>query len=157
MAAEAVAWMEKNQDRPFFLNYWMFSVHGPWDAKKTLIEKYRDLANPTDPQRSSTYAAMIERMDDAVGTLLDTLDRLKLIDNTIVIFTSDNGGNMYVEVDGTTPTSNTPLRGGKATMFEGGTRVPLVVSWPGITRAGTNPRRLPISCKVGKHGDAPRR
>ena len=137
MAQEAVAWMEKNQDRPFFLNYWMFSVHGPWDAKKALVEKYRALANPADPQRCPTYAAMIESMDDAVGTLLDTLDRLKLTDNTIIIFTSDNGGNMYVEVDGTTPTSNTPLRGGKATMFEGGTRVPLVIAWPGITTAGT--------------------
>ena len=63
---------------------------------------------------------MIESMDDAVGTLLDTLDRLELADNTIIIFTSDNGGNMYNEVDGTTPTSNAPLRGGKATMFEGG-------------------------------------
>jgi arylsulfatase A-like enzyme len=64
---------------------------------------------------------MIQSMDDAIGTLLDTLDRLKIADNTIIIFTSDNGGNMYNEVDGTTPTSNRPLRGGKATMFEGGT------------------------------------
>ena len=68
---------------------------------------------------------MVESMDDAIGTLLDALDRLKLADNTIIIFTSDNGGNMYNEVDGTTPTSNAPLRGGKATMFEGGTRVPV--------------------------------
>jgi arylsulfatase A-like enzyme len=137
MAKEAVAFMEKHRDEPFFLNYWMFSVHAPFNAKKTLIEKYRSRTNPSDPQRCPTYAAMVESMDDAVGTLLDALDRLKIADNTIVIFTSDNGGNMYNEVDGTTPTSNTPLRGGKATMFEGGTRVPCVINWPGITRAGS--------------------
>jgi arylsulfatase A-like enzyme len=137
MAKEAVAFMERHQDKPFYLNYWMFSVHAPFDAKKALIEKYRARVNPSDPQRSPTYAAMVESMDDAIGTLLDTLDRLKLADRTIIIFTADNGGNMYDRVDGTTPTSNAPLRGGKATMFEGGTRVPCVVVWPGITTAGT--------------------
>jgi len=137
MAAEAVAWMENNRQRPFYLNYWMFSVHAPFDAKQTLIDKHRARVNPADPQRSGTYAAMIESMDDAVGTLLDALDRLNIADNTIIIFTSDNGGNMYDEVDGTTPTSNAPLRGGKATMFEGGTRVPCVIIWPGITVAGS--------------------
>jgi arylsulfatase A-like enzyme len=137
MADGAVAWMERNKDRPFYLNYWMFSVHAPFDAKQALIEKHRARVNPADPQRSPTYAAMIESMDDAVGTLLDALDRLQIADNTIIIFTSDNGGNMYNEVDGTTPTSNAPLRGGKATMFEGGTRVPCVIVWPGITAAGS--------------------
>ncbi len=77
MAKEAVAWMEQHKDRPFYLNYWMFSVHAPFDAKKALIEKHRARANPADPQRSPTYAAMIESMDDAVGTLLDALDRLR--------------------------------------------------------------------------------
>ncbi len=137
MAQEAVAWMEANQDRPFFLNYWQFSVHAPFDAKASLIEKYRKQVNAADPQRSPTYAAMIESFDDAIGTLIDALDRLKLADKTIIIFTSDNGGNMYNEVDGTTPTSNAPLRGGKASMFEGGTRVPCVIAWPGNTVAGT--------------------
>ncbi len=137
MAKEATAFMEKNQDKPFYLNYWMFSVHAPFDAKKSLIEKHRGRVNPSDPQRSPTYAAMIESMDDAIGTLLDTLDRLKIADNTVVIFTSDNGGNMYDEVDGTTPTSNVPLRGGKATVFEGGTRVPGVIVWPGLVKSGT--------------------
>lgn len=137
MAKEAVAWMEKNSGRPFYLNYWMFSVHAPFDAKKALIEKHRGRVNPAEAQRSPTYAAMVESMDDAVGTLLDALDRLKLAEKTIIIFTSDNGGNMYNEIDGTAPTSNAPLRGGKATLFEGGTRVPCVIAWPGVTRAAT--------------------
>ena len=137
MAKEAVAFMEKHQDRPFFLNYWMFSVHAPFDAKKALIEKHRARVNPADPQRCPTYAAMVESMDDAVGTLLDTLDRLKLTEHTIIIFTADNGGNMYNEVEGVSPTSNAPLRGGKATVYEGGTRVPCVIAWPGRTTAET--------------------
>jgi arylsulfatase A-like enzyme len=137
MAKEAVAFMEKHKDDPFFLNYWMFSVHAPFDAKKALIEKYRTKVDPNDLQRSPTYAAMIESMDDAIGTLLDTLDRLKIAEHTIIIFTSDNGGNMYNEVDATTPTSNRPLRGGKATMFEGGVRMPCIIAWPGLTKAGT--------------------
>ena len=137
MAAEAVTWMEQQKAKPFYLNYWMFSVHAPFDAKKANIETHRGRIDPKDAQRSPTYAAMIQSMDDAIGTLLDGLDRLKLADNTIIIFTADNGGNMYNEVDGTTPTSNRPLRGGKATMFEGGTRVPCVVVWPGMAAPGS--------------------
>jgi len=134
MAKEAVSFMEKNKDKPFFLNYWMFSVHAPFDAKKDLIKKYRGLVDPKGSQRSPTYAAMVESMDDAVGTLMDTLDRLELTDNTLIVFFSDNGGNMYNEIDNTTPTSNRPLRGGKATMFEGGVRVPMIVAWTGYIK-----------------------
>jgi len=138
MAKEAVAFLEKHQDESFFLNYWMFSVHAPFDAKQALIDAYRRKADPNDPQRSPTYAAMIESMDDAIGTLLDTLDRLKIADKTIIIFASDNGGNMYNEVDGTTATSNAPLRGGKATMYEGGVRGPAIVIYPGKVKPGSS-------------------
>jgi len=137
MATEAVTWMEQHKEKPFYLNYWMFSVHAPFDAKKANIETHRGRIDPKDAQRSPTYAAMIQSMDDAIGTLLDALDRLGIAGNTIILFTADNGGNMYNEVDGTTPTSNRPLRGGKATLFEGGTRVPCVIVWPGIAAPGS--------------------
>ena len=137
MADEAVKWMEANKDHPFFMNYWQFSVHAPFNAKPALIEKYRKTVDPKNPQHSPTYAAMVESMDDAVGRLLDTIDRLGIADHTIIVFLSDNGGNMYNTVDNTTPTSNRPLRGGKATVYEGGTRVPCIVSWPGLTTPGS--------------------
>lgn len=130
MAQEAIDFIRSNREKPFFLNYWMFSVHAPFDAKKSLIEKHRLRVDSKDEQRCPIYAAMIESMDDAIGTLLDELDRLAISDNTIIFFASDNGGNMYNEVEGETPTSNRPLRGGKATLYEGGIRTPAVIVWP---------------------------
>jgi arylsulfatase A-like enzyme len=129
------------KDKPFYMNYWMFSVHAPFDAKEELIEKYRGKIDP-NAQRSPTYAAMVESTDDAVGTLMDAIEEAGLTDKTIFIFSSDNGGNMYNGIretgkDGESfvvaPTSNAPLRGGKATIYEGGIRVPTVIAWPGLT------------------------
>ena len=80
---------------------------------------------------------MVQSLDENVGRLLDTLDALKLTDNTIIVFFSDNGGNMYDRVDGIPPTSNAPLRGGKATLYEGDTREPCVVVWPGKVKPGS--------------------
>ena len=146
MAAEAVAWMETVQDEPFYLQYWQFSVHAPFDAKASLVAHYRDRIDRTDPCHSPTYAAMVHSLDDAVGTLLDALDRLGIAERTLVVFTSDNGGNCYSGIPETdaagtefvaVPTSNAPLRGGKATVFEGGIRVPEIVVWPGVARPGS--------------------
>mgnify|MGYP006289332861 CR=1 FL=1 len=141
MVKEAIEFMRKNKDTPFFLNYWCFSVHTPIEAKRELIKKYKDKRDPNNPQRHPYYAGMVETMDDAVGNLVEEIKRLGLFQNTIIIFYSDNGG-----LDKKTPqwggkfsdepvTSNHPLRRGKASIYEGGTRVPLVVVWPGVVEA----------------------
>ncbi len=147
MADEAISWLrDVDKSKPFFMNYWQFSVHAPFDAKESLKKYYRTKVDLTDPQHSATYAAMVHSMDQAVGRLLDEIDRLGIADNTIIVFSSDNGGNMYNGIEDQLPsgekyiapaTSNKPLRGGKATMFEGGIRVPTIISYPGKTIPGT--------------------
>lgn len=141
MAKEAIRWMQglpKNQ--PFFMNYWQFSVHAPFDAKPELVEKYKKLVDPNGRQKSATYAAMVESCDDAIGTLLDAVDAAGFADQTIIIFASDNGGNEYSKVKtegGIHATDNFPLSGGKATIREGGVHIPCVVVWPGVTKPGS--------------------
>ncbi|WP_147676352.1 sulfatase [Algibacter pacificus] len=147
MTDEAVSWLRtRDTTKPFFMNYWQFSVHAPFDAKESLKKYYRTKVDLTDEQHSATYAAMVHSMDQAVGRLLDEIDRLGIADNTIIVFTSDNGGNMYNgivdklpngEAYLAPPTSNRPLRGGKGTLFEGGIRVPTIIAYSGITKAGT--------------------
>lgn len=147
MAEEAIKWMSLKKDQPFYLNYWQFSVHAPFNAKKGYVDDYRTVIDTNKAQRSSRYAAMVQSMDDAIGKLLDAVDSLGIAERTAIIFISDNGGNMYDKLtekdrDGNAyicpATDNTPLRGGKATIFDGGIRVPCVVVWPGVTQ--TNKR-----------------
>lgn len=145
MAREATRFIQAHRDEPFFLNYWCFSVHGPWGGKPDLTEYFGEKDGHDPGQRSPVYAAMVKSMDDAVGTLLDVLDREGLTDNTIVVFTSDNGGIDFVNVNDIQVTSNAPLRAGKASIYEGGTREPLIVSWPGHVAPGSRNEKAIVS------------
>ena len=130
LAEEAVKFITANRERPFFLYCPHFAVHTPIQGKPDVVAKYQAVPRSELKQNNASYAAMIESLDDAVGRIRQTLDDLKLTDRTIVIFTSDNGGRVPT-------TSNLPLRVGKGSCYEGGTRVPLIVYSPGVTRANT--------------------
>ena len=124
LADEAMNFVRSNRGRPFFLNWWPYSVHYPMQAPAELIAKYRQRQEVKDP----VYAAMIEGMDAAIGRFLKQLDEAGLRDSTLVLFKSDNGG-----YNG----DNRPLRGFKGTLYEGGIRIPWIVRWPGRVRAGS--------------------
>jgi arylsulfatase A-like enzyme len=133
LADEACLWIEVNKDKPFFLYLPHFGVHTPLQAKKELVEKYRKKMG-AGGKFNPTYAAMLESIDDAVGKVRAKLAELKLADNTVIIFTSDNGGLLGGAKNPVT--TNPPFRAGKGSAYEGGVRVPLAVYWPGVTLAG---------------------
>ena len=133
----AVKFVRENKDHPFFLYLPHFAVHTPLQAKKDLIAKYEANKNRPGQQSNPIYAAMLESADDSVGRILQELDALKLNERTIVLFTSDNGGLATAEGANTPSTINSPLRDGKGHLYEGGTRVPLIVSWPGSINPAT--------------------
>lgn len=146
MAKEAVQFIQENKHRPFFLNYWAFSTHTPIDAKRDVSAKYYHKLkgmDPDTPQQNASYAAKVEGLDDAVGELINELKKQGLYENTIIIFFSDNGGLAVATKEvqtlywNTPTTNNAPLRFGKASIYEGGTRVPTCVRWPGVTVAGS--------------------
>lgn len=138
LAKEASQWiLEHHSDGPFYLNFWPFSVHAPFGASRSYIDYFIDKRSAFNSQRNATYAGMIKHFDDAIGILWRTLEEAGLENNTVIVFTSDNGGNMYNVLGQTYPTSNFPLRGGKATQFDGGTRVPTFMIWPGLTPPNT--------------------
>jgi len=133
----ALKYIEAKKDEPFLLCLWYYDVHAPYQGKEDLKEYYAGKIGPENVQRCSTMGAMVGNMDSNFGRVMDKLKELKLDKNTIIIFTSDNGGNMYDGPDGTVPTNNYPLRAGKGINYEGGTRVPLIVKVPGMTKAGS--------------------
>ncbi|MGY6660891.1 MAG: sulfatase [Glycocaulis sp.] len=126
---EAVKAIEANRNRPFFLYLAHWAPHSPLQATR---EDYDALAHIEDhPLR--VYAAMIRALDRGIGEVLDALEANGIADNTIIAFTSDNGGAHYIGL----PDINAPYRGWKATFFGGGIRVPTFVSWPGVIEPGT--------------------
>jgi arylsulfatase A len=138
LTAEAERFIDRNKDRPFFLYLAHYAPHTPLRAPDDLVKTYP--APPVHGRQShGVYAAMVERVDASVGRLVATLDRLKLSDNTVVIFTSDNGGLATLEGMPFAPTFNGPFREGKGYLYEGGLRIPLLVKWPSLARPGLAP------------------
>lgn len=132
---EAIRFIEANRNRPFYLNLAHYAVHMPLQAKQEMIGEAskRPAANG---QGNAVYSAMLKSVDDGIGRILAKLDELDLSGNTIVVFTSDNGG--VVHAGKPVVTSNAPLRMGKGFAYEGGLRVPLLIRVPGVTRPGSH-------------------
>ena len=158
---EAIRLIETNDGHPFFLNLWYYAVHIPIQAKVEVIQYFEEKArqmglDQVDPfvvgelfpcehkkdqhvirrqfQSDPVYAALVKILDENIGRLLETLERCQLSENTLVIFTSDNGGLATSEGS---PTCNTPLAEGKGWMYEGGVREPLIIRWPDAIQAGS--------------------
>ena len=127
LADEAISFLRQPSDNPFLLFLWNYTVHWPMEAPDPLLQKY---ASRTGHGLNDTrYGAMLEAMDTSIGRVLTALDTLALSDNTVVIFTSDNGGYGGVA-------DNRPLRLDKGHLYEGGIRVPLIIRWPGKVARG---------------------
>ena len=164
LTTEAVNFLRDHRDQPFLLMLGYYTVHSPIVAKEEQIERYREKASRLPAldgpefedeksgtlnklrQDHPTYAGMVESMDESVGRIDEALSELGLSENTIVVFLSDNGG-LSTLAGGRTwmPTSNLPLRAGKAWLYEGGIRIPFFVRWPGKIAPGVVEEELGIS------------
>mgnify|MGYP003684125619 FL=1 len=148
LADETTKFIRQNKENPFLAYLSFYSVHTPLQGRKDLVEKYKKRAagisgeefGPLHDrkvrilQKHAVYAAMVEAMDEAIGKVLTALEDARVTENTMVVFTSDNGGLSTSEGS---PTSNLPLRGGKGWVNEGGIREPWIIRYPGVTKAGS--------------------
>lgn len=125
---EGIDFINKHKNRPFFLYMTYYTVHTPLQGKEDLIKKYQNKST-SEYHKNATYAAMVESMDSNVGRLINSLEKLNLTNNTLIIFTSDNGGLFTVS-------EQFPLKFGKGSYYEGGIRVPLVIRWDGKVKPG---------------------
>ncbi|MBA2117291.1 sulfatase [Bremerella alba] len=154
LARETVKFMTENKDQPFLAYLSFYSVHTPLMSREDLKQKYLQKKETLKHgeiwgkegqrkarlvQEHAVYAGMVDAMDQAVGKVLDGVDELGLTQDTVVIFMSDNGGLSTSEGH---PTSNLPLRAGKGWIYEGGIREPMIVRWPGTTKAGTETSQI---------------
>ena len=128
LTEEAVGYLERHRAEPFYLYLAYNAPHGPFEAPEQDIKPFRDRGCFTE--RLSTLYAMIKRLDDGVGRVLEALERLGLRENTIVVFSSDNGPQCTGTGENSTARFNCGLRGSKGSVHEGGIRVPLMIRWP---------------------------
>ena len=135
LTSEALKVIDRDGSAPFFLNLCYHTVHTPIEGKPELVKKYDALRTHEMHHQNTELAAMVQSLDENVGRILAKLDERGLSENTVIIFTSDNGGFVN-EFAGKTVTNNHPLRSGKGSLYEGGVRVPLIIRWPGVTTPG---------------------
>jgi arylsulfatase A-like enzyme len=160
---EVLKFLEVHREEPFFLNLCQYGLHGPWGHKEAYTSEFAKKTDPRGEQRNPIMASMIRSVDESLGRVLDKLDELGLADETLFLFTSDNGGNVHSNraddlktanlkpenpknavieewrrwAGGEGPTNNAPLREGKGRIYEGGQRVPLMIRWPGRVAPGS--------------------
>ncbi|MDA1054518.1 MAG: sulfatase [Planctomycetota bacterium] len=134
---KAVEFIDGSKDKPFFLYFAYHVPHTPIEGREDLVAEFSKKVRADAIHNNPSYAAMVASLDQSVGRVLERLERHKIADNTLVVFTSDNGGltERYGKHDRFT--ENLPLRRGKGSAYEGGVRVPTIVRWPGVTPAGS--------------------